>query len=635
MLLRSGDKIKLKIGDLWLRRYIYGRTDGLTINKTYDEILEFTITNKSEDCIKYNEPINMEVNNKYPAFYDPMNGHVILSDYREKENFKLILYKSDGDNTNVNTSFIESGDELDIGFLDHRDRHWGLKKELVQDDKKVDDVKFTIIKANDFVQLDRIINYNDTIVLKDVNNKYLSERLKFDDIKENALQLTIRPENLNEIKGQLPTNSNFHLQHNNKYITNNNNRLDLGEDSYIKLYYVDSHKYVTENKEYGLSILNSMAQNQSENNDNEQQNTSDIMLNGNGEFKKNGIYVKLEYVATSKPHPNIFELNRLFGKGVNAGGALESPKGENWGALPVLENDFALISGFGFTNARIPVRWDPYCYDGSYILQSDWIEKVKKVVNWALKYNLYVMVNIHHFDDMIKEPNKYYDKYISIMWQLSYLFKDYGNKVFFELFNEPHLKLNDEWNRILLDGFRILRKYNRTRACIIGPAGYNGRARLPELILPKDDRNIIVTVHYYEPMNFTHNECPYSYLGHPDGYRTHWGTQENYAKVFNDFKGIAKIVKDKFNLPVNIGEFGTLPGAVSHRTRPDGKISPSDMVSRKEWARTVAVACKYNDFSFCYFDLRTIWAYDHPQFALYDNKKKEWIGGIAKAIIEA
>jgi len=38
---------------------------------------------------------------------------------------------------------------------------------------------------------------------------------------------------------------------------------------------------------------------------------------------------------------------------------------------------------------------------------------------------------------------------------------------------------------------------------------WNGIGHLDELALPEDDRNIIVTVHYYEPFPFTHQSAPW------------------------------------------------------------------------------------------------------------------------------
>ena len=50
----------------------------------------------------------------------------------------------------------------------------------------------------------------------------------------------------------------------------------------------------------------------------------------------------------------------------------------------------------------------------------------------------------------------------------------------------------------------VIRQSNPARTVIIGPGDYNEIDYLEQLDLPENDRNIIVTVHYYSPIEFTH-----------------------------------------------------------------------------------------------------------------------------------
>jgi endoglucanase len=80
---------------------------------------------------------------------------------------------------------------------------------------------------------------------------------------------------------------------------------------------------------------------------------------------------------------------------------------------------------------------------------------------------------------------------LEAFWQqISEHYKDAPANVMFEILNEPNGKITPA---------RI-----RRRTVVIGPAFWNSITALKQLKLPTDDRNIIVTVHYYLPMTFTH-----------------------------------------------------------------------------------------------------------------------------------
>lgn len=53
----------------------------------------------------------------------------------------------------------------------------------------------------------------------------------------------------------------------------------------------------------------------------------------------------------------------------------------------------------------------------------------------------------------------------------------------------------------------MIRRTNRTRPVIVGPVLWNSIDAVEMFNLPNDDRHIIVTVHYYNPMQFTHQEA--------------------------------------------------------------------------------------------------------------------------------
>jgi len=83
-------------------------------------------------------------------------------------------------------------------------------------------------------------------------------------------------------------------------------------------------------------------------------------------------------------------------------------------------------------------------------------------------------------------------------------YKDAPNGVVFEILNEPNGAMNESWNDVLAENLAIIRASNPTRRVVIGPRMWNSMGELDNLRLPAADRNIVVTFHYYTPMEFTH-----------------------------------------------------------------------------------------------------------------------------------
>ena len=72
--------------------------------------------------------------------------------------------------------------------------------------------------------------------------------------------------------------------------------------------------------------------------------------------------------------------------------------------------------------------------------------------------------------------------------------------VLFEILNEPNKKLTPElWNPLLREALAIIRQSNPRRTVVVGPTSWNNIKDLAKLELPEEDRNLIVTVHYYSP----------------------------------------------------------------------------------------------------------------------------------------
>ncbi|MCA9150493.1 MAG: glycoside hydrolase family 5 protein, partial [Planctomycetales bacterium] len=199
----------------------------------------------------------------------------------------------------------------------------------------------------------------------------------------------------------------------------------------------------------------------------------------------------------------INEYNARLANGVNLGNALEAPPGAQWGQQlePWM---FQEIARAGFDSVRVPIRWSAYA-DESNQISADFMAKIDAVVQQAESAQLAVILNIHHFDELYADPAGQRARMLAIWRQIAEHYRDASDAVYFELLNEPHDKLaGDDWNQLLADALSVVRQSNPQRPVIVGGDNWNSAASLATLKLPTDDRNLIVTFHYYQPFKFTH-----------------------------------------------------------------------------------------------------------------------------------
>jgi endoglucanase len=306
-------------------------------------------------------------------------------------------------------------------------------------------------------------------------------------------------------------------------------------------------------------------------------------------------------------------VNKLIGRGVNIGNSLESPKEGDWD-VTLQEEYFQLIKDAGFNSIRLPVRWDshamekaPYTLDPNFMARIDW------AIKNALSRNLVLTINMHNYYDFFKDPNNHKERFLAIWQQIAERYKDYPNTLLFEAINEPqdNLKGVPEWNAMLKEWLAVIRKSNPNRIVVIGSANFNNYYEVKGLELPKDDRKIIVTFHYYMPNKFTHQGAPWT----PDSNRylgLKWGTDQEKRTVERDFKVVANWAKEN-NRPIYLGEFG-----VFYKADPN---------SRFQWTKTVADEAVNQGFSFTY------WEFCHTNFGIYDPKTKVWNKQLLEALI--
>jgi endoglucanase len=307
-----------------------------------------------------------------------------------------------------------------------------------------------------------------------------------------------------------------------------------------------------------------------------------------------------------------FVQNALLARGVNLGNALEAPNEGEWGVV-LEERYFQLIKEAGFTAVRIPVRWsahasnkEPFAIDPTFMERVDW------AVGQALQRGLAVVLNIHHYEEMMENPAGHRERFLSLWRQIAQHYRDCPAELFFELLNEPCGSLTAElWDAILPEAIAAVRASDPYRILIIGPGQWNAVGALESLQLPEEERGIIVTFHYYNPFQFTHQGAEWvqgsqAWLG------TTWtGTPQQKNAIELELVR-AKLWAEQHNRPLFVGEFGA--------------YSKADMNSRALWTSFVARQAEKYGMSWCYWEFCA-------GFGVYDRNANDWHHPLLRALI--
>lgn len=207
-------------------------------------------------------------------------------------------------------------------------------------------------------------------------------------------------------------------------------------------------------------------------------------------------------------------LATALGRGVNFGNMLEAPQEGGWG-LWVRDEYIDAAAATGFKSVRLPVRWSNHAGAAApYALDPLFLAHVDSIVAKLLAKGFVVVLNMHHnrpldgeaaeAGDLQVDPAKVDERFLTIWQQLAQHFKDSPDRLLFELYNEPHGRLTAEkWNDLAARALGVVRRTNPERVVVIGPVSWNSADALKTLKLP-NDANLIVTVHNYNPFNFTH-----------------------------------------------------------------------------------------------------------------------------------
>lgn len=275
------------------------------------------------------------------------------------------------------------------------------------------------------------------------------------------------------------------------------------------------------------------------------------------------------------------------------------------------EKHFKLLKEAGFQHVRINLHALQRMEGAGNQLPASWFKTLDWAVENALQNDLMVILDLHNYTDIAKDPAGLKPKFLAFWQQVAPHYRKAPDKVVFEILNEPNTQLTPElWNQYLVEALGIIRQTNPARTVVIGPAYWNSIQHLDELKLPEADRNIIVTVHYYLPMPFTHQGARWAGENAKlSGIK--WGSDEEKQKVRNDFAGVQRWAEAN-RRPILLGEFGA--------------YDKGEMQYRALYTAHVARTAESFGWAWSY------WQFD-SDFILYNIDEDHWVEPIKQALV--
>lgn len=243
---------------------------------------------------------------------------------------------------------------------------------------------------------------------------------------------------------------------------------------------------------------------------------------------------------------------------------------------PITTNEMiSFIKQSGFGAIRIPITYRNHIDSSTNTIDSDWLDRIEEVIQYALRNDLYCIINLHHdvgSNGWLRADLKNYElnskKFASLWNQIATRFQKYNEHLIFEGFNEI-LNETNEWdnptkedlsvvnklNQLFVDTVRLTGGNNTSRCLIVSTYGATWNKKvLSAFELPTDSiaNRLIVSVHAYEPKQFCLQE---SLLSNKKGSSIFRENEDNLL-IEQLFISLEQTFVSN-HIPVIIGEFAS------------------------------------------------------------------------------
>lgn len=257
----------------------------------------------------------------------------------------------------------------------------------------------------------------------------------------------------------------------------------------------------------------------------------------------------------------------------------------------ITADDIRQIAAMGFDHVRLPID-EEQMWDENGHRHNDAFKLMTNCVEWCAQNNLRIIVDLHilrshHFNAEVKplwtdekEQERFYD-----LWRnLSDALKKYPNSLLaYELMNEAVADDPEQWNHLVANTIKVLRKLEPERTIVVGSNRWQSTATFEALKVPENDKNILLSFHFYEPFLLSHYNASWTHLRSYTGPVHYPGiivTEAEFAALPQQMKEPAKnwvgrefnkqVLKEKWTEPIAkakllglslyCGEFGIIAG---------------------------------------------------------------------------
>lgn len=313
-----------------------------------------------------------------------------------------------------------------------------------------------------------------------------------------------------------------------------------------------------------------------------------------------------------------------FKRGANISHWLSQNEGRLFYAAPWFgPSDIDWLARQGFDHIRLPVDFRE-CMRPDGTLDEAKVAPISAAIRWARARGLGVVLDAHFlpggdFNSTGGDSRIYTDPAIEAKaancWRLmARHFAGEGPNVRFEILNEPVAPENRLLNPVMHHLLAVIRESNPTRIVYVTSNKWSSFHTVGDVVLPEDP-NVALTIHFYEPLVFTHQGAPWvgfkrdlppvTFPGVvPDvtGYtlpnftmHLHPGDPINAEQIEATFASVsAWLAQHAPKIEVYVGEFGV--------------YQPAPAASKRRWIQTVRTAAErrgwgwavweYGDFGF-------------------------------------